>query len=60
MTEHEKLRIEISIKMNIEDIKKRWCSNKPESRSAIREEFGEWINKYSFEKKDLIFCDYFN
>ena len=60
MTEHEKLRIEISIKMTKRDFKKRWASIKPESRSAIREEFGEWMNKSSFKKEDLIFWDYFN
>jgi len=60
MTEHEKLRIEISIQMTKNDFKKRWVSIKPESRSAIREEFGEWMNKSSFKKEDLIFWDYFN
>ena len=60
MTEHEKLRIEISIQMAKNDFKKRWVSIKPESRSAIREEFGEWMNKSSFEKGELIFWDYFN
>ena len=42
------------------DFKKRWVSIKPESRSAIREEFGEWMNKSSFKKEELIFWDYFN
>ena len=60
MTEHEKLRIEISIQMAKNDFKKRWVSIKPESRSAIREEFGEWMNKSSFKKDELIFWDYFN
>ena len=60
MTEQEKLRIEISIQMAKNDFKKRWVSIKPESRSAIREEFGEWMNKSSFKKEDLIFLDYFN
>ena len=60
MTEHEKLRIEISIQMTKNDFKKRWVSIKPESRSAIRKEFGEWMNKSSFKKEDLIFWDYFN
>mgnify|MGYP001274575759 FL=1 len=60
MTEHEKLRIEISIKMTKRDLKKRWGLIKPESRSAIREEFGEWMNKSSLKKEDLIFWDYFN
>ena len=55
MTEHEKLRIEISIKMTKRDLKKRWGLIKPESRSAIREEFGEWMNKSSFKKENLIF-----
>ena len=60
MTEHEKLRIEISIQMTKRDLKKRWGSIKPDSRSAIRKEFGEWMNKSSFKKEDLIFWDYFN
>ena len=60
MTEYEKLRIEISIQMAKNDFKKRWVSIKPESRSAIREEFGEWMNKSSFKKEELIFWDYFN
>ena len=60
MTEQEKLRIEISIQMAKNDFKKRWVSIKPESRSAIREEFGEWMNKSSFKKEELIFWDYFN
>jgi len=60
MTEQEKLRIEISIQMTKRDLKKRWGSIKPDSRSAIRKEFGEWMNKSSFKKEDLIFWDYFN
>ena len=60
MTEQEKLRIEISIQMTKRDLKNRWGSIKPDSRSAIRKEFGEWMNKSSFKKEDLIFWDYFN
>jgi len=60
MTEQEKLRIEISIEMTKRDIKKRWVSIKPDSRSAIRKKFGEWMNNSSSKKKDLIFWNYFN
>ena len=56
----EKLRIEISINMSKRDLKQRWALITPEYRTAIREEFGEWINKSSFEEENLMFLDYFN
>ena len=55
----EKLRIEISITMSKRDLKQRWKLITPEDRTAIREEFGEWINKSSFEEENIIFLDYF-
>ena len=60
MSNLEKLRIEISINIAKRDLKKRWGVIPPESRSAIREEFGEWINKSSFEEENIMFLDYFN
>tara|TARA_B100000575_G_scaffold269786_1_gene249729 strand:- start:284 stop:472 length:189 start_codon:yes stop_codon:yes gene_type:complete len=60
MNNLEKLRIEISINIAKRDLKKRWEGISPESRSAIREEFGEWMNKSSFEEEDIIFLDFFN
>ena len=60
MSNLEKLRIEISINIAKRDLKKRWGVIPPESRSAIREEFGEWINKSSFEEEKIMFLDYFN
>ena len=60
MNNLEKLRIEISINIAKRDLKKRWGEMPPESRSAIREEFGDWMNKSSFEEKDIIFLDFFN
>jgi len=60
MTNIEKLRIEISINMTKRDLKQRWGRIQPESRSAIREEFGEWMNKSTFEEDNIIFLDYFN
>tara|TARA_B100000212_G_C27025275_1_gene384964 strand:+ start:223 stop:411 length:189 start_codon:yes stop_codon:yes gene_type:complete len=56
----EKLRIEISINMSKRDLKQRWGLITPEYRTAIREEFGEWINKSSFEEENIMFLDYFN
>ena len=56
----EKLRIEISINMTKRDLKQRWKLITPENRIAIREEFGEWMNKSSFEEENIIFLDYFN
>ena len=56
----EKLRIEISINMSKRDLKQRWALITPEYRTAIREEFGEWINKSSFEEEKIMFLDYFN
>jgi len=56
----EKLRIEISINHAKRDLKERWTEISSESRSAIREEFGEWMNKSSFEEEDIIFLDFFN
>ena len=60
MNNLEKLRIEISINHTKRDLKERWTEISSESRSAIREELGEWMNKSSFKKEDLIFWDYFN
>ena len=60
MNNLEKLRIEISINHTKRDLKKRWTEISTESRSAIREEFGEWMNKSSFEEEDIIFLDFFN
>ena len=60
MNNLEKLRIEISINIAKRDQKKRWAQIPPESRSAIREEFGEWMNKSSFGEEDIIFLDFFN
>ena len=60
MNNIEKLRIEISINHTKRDLKKRWKVISSESRSAIREEFGEWMNKSSFEEEDIIFLDFFN
>ena len=59
MSSIEKLRIEISINMIKRDLKKRWRGISPNSRSAIREEFGDWMNKSSFEEENIIFLDYF-
>ena len=56
----EKLRIEISINIAKRNLKNRWSGIPPEYRSAIREEFGEWMNKSSFEEEDIIFLDFFN
>ena len=55
MNNLEKMRIEISINHTKRDLKERWKEIPSESRSAIREEFGEWMNKSSFEKEDIIF-----
>ncbi len=60
MTNLEKLRIEISINQAKRDLKDRWTEISSESRSAIREEFGEWMNKSSFKEEDIIFLDFFN
>ena len=60
MNNLEKLRIEISINLAKRDLKKRWADISSESRSAIREEFGEWMNKSSFKEEDIIFLDFFN
>ena len=60
MNNLEKMRIEISINHTKRDLKKRWKEISSESRSAIREEFGEWMNKSSFEEEDIIFLDFFN
>ena len=60
MNNLEKLRIEISINLAKRDLKERWTELSTESRSAIREEFGEWMNKSSFEEEDIIFLDFFN
>ena len=60
MNKLEKLRIEISINHTKRDLKERWTEISSESRSAIREEFGEWMNKSSFEEDDIIFLDFFN
>ena len=51
MNNLEKLRIEISINHAERDLKERWTEISSESRSAIREEFGEWMNKSFFEKE---------
>ena len=58
MNYHEKMRLEISIHMTKRDLKKRWREINPESRSVLRKEFGEWINKSSFEEDELLFFDY--
>jgi len=60
MKDLEKLRIEISINIAKRDLKERWTKISSESRSAIREEFGEWMNKSSFKEEDIIFLDFFN
>ena len=60
MNNLEKFRIEISINHAKRDLKERWTEISSESRSAIREEFGEWMNKSSFEEEDIIFLDFFN
>ena len=60
MNKLEKLRIEISINIAKRDLKKRWKEISSESRSAIREEFGDWMNKSSFKEEDIIFLDFFN
>ena len=60
MNKLEKLRIEISINHTKRDLKERWREISSESRSVIREEFGEWMNKSSFEEEDIIFLDFFN
>ena len=60
MNNLEKLRIEISINHAKRDLKERWTEISSESRSAIREEFGECMNKSSFEEEDVIFLDFFN
>ena len=44
--------------MTKRDLKKRWRKIKPESRSVLRKEFGEWINKSSFEEDELLFFYY--
>ena len=44
--------------MTKRDLKKRWREINPESRSVLRKEFGEWINKSSFEEDELLFFDY--
>ena len=60
MKDLEKLRIEISINIAKRDLKERWTKISSEYRSAIREEFGEWMNKSSFKEDDIIFLDFFN
>ena len=55
---YEKMRLEISIHMTKRDLKKRWREINPESRSVLRKEFGEWMNKSSFEEDELLFFDY--
>ena len=60
MKDLEKLRIEISINIAKRDLKERWAKISSEYRSAIREEFGEWMNKSSFKEDDIIFLDFFN
>ena len=60
MKDLEKLRIEISINIAKRDLKERWTKISSEYRSAIREEFGEWMNKSSFKEEDIIFLDFFN
>ena len=58
MNYYEKIKLKISIPMTKRDLKKRWRKIKPESRSILRKEFGEWINKSSFEEDELLFFDY--
>ena len=55
MNYYEKMRLEISIHMTKRDLKKRGREINPESRSVLRKEFGEWINKSSFEEDELLF-----
>ena len=60
MNKLEKLRIEISVNIAKRDLKKRWKEISSESRSAIRGEFGDWMNKSTFKEEDILFLDFFN
>ena len=60
MNPPEKARISIAIHMAKQDLKERWGYISPSSRSAIRSEFGDWMNTSKISEDEILFLDHFN
>ena len=64
ITQIESIRLNLSIHHSKDDLKKRWGKLTPETRKALREEWGNYLNdSYPFEPESqgyFIFTDFFN
>ena len=64
ITQIESMRLNLSIHHSKNDLKRRWKKLNPESRKALREEWGNYLNdSYPFEPESkgyFIFTDFFN